>query len=176
MSFCVRVLVCFILFFASHSVRGVEQPSRLGELDAFWSEVSRSVREGDFAGYAATCHQEGVLVSEAKQSSYPLSKALAGWKQGFEDTKAGKMNADVQFRFTQRIGDDSTSHETGIFRYATIDANGKETPAYIHFAALLVKRKGRWLVMMEHQKTPATQEEWEAAKSGVKPNTKPATK
>lgn len=168
-SYCLTLI---LLFLATPFVSGDNQPSRLAELDAFWSEVSRSVREGDFAGYAATCHPEGVLVSGAKQTSYPLSKALSGWKQGFDDTKAGKMKADVEFRFTQRIGDDSTSHETGIFRYATVDADGKETPAYIHFTALLVKRKGRWLVLMEHQKTQASEKEWEASKNGVKGRTK----
>lgn len=120
------------------------------------------MKEGDFDGYAATCHPKGVLVSGAKKTSYPLTKALAGWKQGFVDTKAGKLKADVVFRFSQRIGDQTTSHETGIFRYATIDGSGKETAAYIHFEALLTKEKGRWQVLMEYQKTEATEKEWNA--------------
>ncbi|MGD2123925.1 MAG: hypothetical protein PVJ76_19395, partial [Gemmatimonadota bacterium] len=36
---------------------------RTGELDAFWAEVSRTVAEGDFEGYAATYHEDAVLVS-----------------------------------------------------------------------------------------------------------------
>lgn len=159
-------LILLLLSLVAHTVAAEEkQQGKLRDLDAFWAEVSRSVNEGDFEGYAATCHPRGVLVSEAKQTSYPLTKALAGWKQGFEDTKAGKMKASVEFRFSHRIGDDTTAHETGIFRYATIDDTGKETPALIHFAALLVKSKGHWLVLMEHQKTEATEKEWDALKS-----------
>ena len=71
-----------------------------GELDAYWSEVSRSVSAGDFAGYSATCHPEGVLVSGVKQTSYPLAQALAKWKQGFDDTRAQRMQASVEFRFS----------------------------------------------------------------------------
>jgi hypothetical protein len=48
-------------------------------------------------------------VSGLSETSYPISQALDGWKQGFVDTKDGKM-------------------------------------------------------MMEYQKTLATQEEWDAAK------------
>ena len=61
------------------------QAKRLGELDAYWTEVSRTVREGDFKGYKATCHPKGVLVSGRKKTSYPLSTALAGWKKEFDD-------------------------------------------------------------------------------------------
>jgi len=61
------------------------------ELNAYWAEVSRSVKEGDFAGYSATCHPLGILVSGNKKTSYPLATALAKWKQGFEDTKAKKI-------------------------------------------------------------------------------------
>lgn len=130
------------------------------ELNAFWREVARTVKEGDFDGYAATCHPQGVLVSEAKQASYPLATALKGWKQGFADTKSGEMQAKVEFRFSKRMGDATTAHETGIFRYTTIDSNGEESEAAIHFAALLVKADGKWQILMEHQKTKATEKEW----------------
>ena len=144
-----------------------EPTSRIAELDSLWAEVSRSVKAGDFDGYAATCHPSGVLVSEKRQTSYPLSKALAGWKQGFLDTQSGKMKATVEFRFSRRLGDETTSHETGIFRYATVDAEGKSSVALIHFTALLVKSEGRWQVFMEHQKSEATDEEWKALKAGA---------
>lgn len=137
---------------------------RLGELDAYWAEVSRAVREGDFAGYAATCHEEGVLVSGVKRTSQPLSKALARWKQEFLDTKAGKTKANVEFAFSQRFGDRCTAHETGIFLYSTADGEGKRTEEFIHFEGLLIKRRGTWQILMEYQKSKATPEEWRALK------------
>ena len=148
----------FVLLFLL--IQSVAAESQTHELDEFWAVVAKSVKEGDFERYAATCHPQGVLVSEAKQSSVTLDKALARWKQGFTDTKRGKMKAEVEFRFSQRIGDENTAHETGIFRYATINDAGEESVARIHFAALLVKTEDRWQVLMEHQKTKATVEEW----------------
>jgi len=132
-------------------------------LDALWAEVSRLVMEGDFAGYSATCHPDGVLVSGSKASSYPLSKALAGWRQGFEDTKAGKLKASVAFRFSQRFGDATTAHETGIFLYTSEPTGGEANKAYIDFEALLLKDgEGEWKVMMEYQKSAVNEEAWEA--------------
>ena len=113
--------------------------------------MSRSVREGDFQGYKATCHEEGVLVSGTNNSSYPLSDALARWKKDFTATKEEKIKASVEFRFSQRIGDTTTAHETGIFLYSSGDPGENSKDEYIHFQALLVKRKGSWKIMMEYQ-------------------------
>lgn len=129
------------------------------ELDAFWSEVSRTVAEGDFEGYSATYHPDAVVIfGEVTQ---PISAALAGWEAGFTDTRAGRTTASVRFRFSERRNDDTTAHETGIFCYEAQPASGEGSAACVHFEALLVKRDG-WKMLMEFQKGPATAAEWEA--------------
>lgn len=133
---------------------------RLQELDAYWAEVSRTVSEGDFEGYKATCHPAGVLVSGKRKTSYPLTSALKKWKKEFDATKAGEMKASVDFRFGQRWGDETTAHETGMFRYASQPKGGPETVAFIELEALLVKVSGEWKVVMEFQKSELTEVDW----------------
>ncbi len=132
------------------------------QLDAYWAEVTRTVEEGDFDGYAALYHPDAVLVNLGSGNSYPISQALAGWEQGFVDTREGKGTASVSFRFTQRLHDATTAHETGIFRYTYTPQGGEQTVAQVHFNALLVRKDGVWLMLMEYQKQPATAEEWDA--------------
>lgn len=138
--------------------------ARMAELDGYWAEVSRAVKSGDFVAYAATCHPEGVLVSGAKGMSQPLREALARWKKEFDDTRDGQMAASVEFRLSKRVGDATTAHETGIFRYASQMKGGEAKEEFIHFEALLVKREGGWKILMENQKGTATEAEWEALK------------
>ncbi|MCF7734442.1 MAG: hypothetical protein K9N23_22355 [Akkermansiaceae bacterium] len=140
------------------------QDPRLAELDGFWAKVSRAVGKGDFESYKATCHPEGVLVSGTQKTSSPLADALVRWEKDFTATKSGAVKATVAFRFSQRLGDETTAHETGIFRYSTADPAGTRSQEYIHFEALLVKRNGSWQTLMEYQKSMATQEEWDALK------------
>lgn len=135
---------------------------RLKQLDAYWAEVSRAVGAGDFAAYEATCHPDGVLVSGSKKTSSPLADALKRWKKEFDATKSGEMKASVAFKFSQRFGDSTTAHETGMFLYTSVGPDGKETREYIHFEGLLVKRDGRWRIMMEYQKSKGTRAEYEA--------------
>lgn len=160
-TFLLKSSILFTILLAVSLPAAPGDTARLKELDAFWSKVSRTVREGDFEGYKETCHAEGVLVTGIKKTSQPLSKALERWQQEFADTKAGKMKASVEFRFSQRLGDETTAHETGIFLYSPGDDPARKE--YIHFEVLLVKRDG-WKTLMEFQKSKATREEWEALK------------
>lgn len=155
------VVIVLTLFVSSTTFADGEK-GRLVELNAYWAEVSKAVRTGDFEAYKATCHDEGVLVSGSQKTTYPLSKALAGWKQGFLDTKEGKMKANVEFRFSRRLGDDTTAHETGIFRYSTVDANGERANHYVNFEGLLLKKNKKWMILMEYQKSTATKTQWNA--------------
>lgn len=141
---------------------------RIAEIDrTYWTEISRTVKEGDFEGYKATCHENAVLVATAGKNkrSEPMTVALARWKQGFMDTKQGKQMDNVQFRFSQRVGGENTAHETGIFYFTSHDATGKLlSESYTHLEALLVKQGDRWVCMMEYQKAAATKAEWDALK------------
>lgn len=163
---CAAVLLLNTAGFAADELEQKKEldAQRFAELDKYWAEVSRSVREGDFEGYKATCHSEGVLVAGTRKNSQPLSVALARWEADFIATKSGKIKANVEFRFSQRIGDESTAHETGIFRYSTVDSEGKSVAEFIHFEGLLVKRQGNWKILMEYQKSKAELKDWQGLK------------
>ena len=140
---------------------------RIAELNQYFTELSRTVREGDFEGYKATYHEDAVCVFTSGKKKYtnPIDVQLALWKPGIDDTKAGKTQNNVEFRFSQRVGDPTSAHETGIFYFTSIDKNGKVlSTGGVHFEILLVKRNGAWLALMEYQKARTTQQEWDELK------------
>ncbi|MFN5168804.1 MAG: hypothetical protein ACK5DD_04215 [Cyclobacteriaceae bacterium] len=151
----------------TNSSRTLADSARLAELDRYWAEVARTVREGDYDGYAASYHPDAVCVftTGKNKRTAPIREQLEQWKAGFTDTKAGKVKNNVEFRFSQRVGDATSAHETGIFYFTSVDANGKVlSSGAVHFEGLLTKRNGVWLSLMEYQKARATQAEWEALK------------
>lgn len=137
----------------------------IAELDAYWAEVSRTVQEGDFEGYAATYHPDAVLVFAGSNATMPIADGLAVWKNGFDATASGAQKASVSFRFSRRLNSATTAHEIGIFHYQADGPDGV-TDAMVHFTGLLVKKDGRWLMMMEDQEELATQAEWDALAPG----------
>lgn len=160
----VNLIIALILspFLAFSQANEKEESLRLKGLDAYWAEVSRAVSEGDFEGYSATCHPKGTLVWGVGKKAYPISTALAGWKSDFVDTKSGVRKSSVEFRFSQRLGENGAAHETGIFHY-TFKKGDEQADDYINFEALLVK-DGTWKIMMEYQKSYATKEDWDKLK------------
>ena len=138
------------------------QHSLSHELDAYWGELSRTVDAGDFEGYKALYHEDAIMVNEISGSTYPIGDAFAGWKQGFDDTKEGMMDAEVTFRFSKRLIDGVTSFETGIFRYVAQPNGEAPSVSLIHFDALCIKKDGQWLMVMERQISRATELEWDA--------------
>jgi ketosteroid isomerase-like protein len=140
---------------------------RLAELDKLWKEVARTDREGDFEGLKAVYHEDVVVVSATgnNQTSSPISTTIEEWKEDLLNAKSGKVKANVEFLFSQQMGSKTTAFDAGIFHHTAIDKEGKRLPdAYIHFDMLLVKRKGKWLLLMEYQKSIATKEEWDLLK------------
>ena len=139
------------------------EETRKQELNTFYNNLSKTVAEGDFDGYSKTYHKDAVIIFafDKNKISLPIKKALAGWKQGFVDTKKGKSISSVEFRFSQRIINETTAHDTGIFVYSTSNSDGSNKVEYpIHFEMLLVKKNNKWLATMEYQKSKANMKEW----------------
>jgi len=155
-----RYTGAFALLLVVTNVAAWDHQSTNDELNAFWAEVSRTVQEGDFYGMAATYHDDAILVNGMSETSYPIASALKGWKPDIDRTKAGEVAASVEFRFSQRLSDETTAHETGIFHYSAKPEDGELNEYYIFFEGLLVKKGGEWKMLMEYQRSTATAEDF----------------
>lgn len=156
----IRRVLASLLFLVFGAI--LQAQDLAAELDEYWLRVSQAVKTGDLEAYRATCHPDGVLVSGKNAKSELLSQALIRWSKEFADTKTGKMKARVEFRFSKRIIGKDTAHDTGIFLYSSQRVGEEWKRDYVHFEALLLKKNGKWKILMEFQKSLATEAEWSA--------------
>lgn len=126
--------------------------------DELYREIIRTVIEADFDGMAATYHPDAVLVSRERTTA--ISEQIPRWREAGEAFANAGGRATVAFRFSSRVSGDVSAFDAGIFRYAQITAEGKETASYLFFENLSVTKHGRWLTMMERQKELATEADW----------------
>jgi len=126
--------------------------------DSLYEEIQRTVAEVDFSGMAAVYHPDAVLVSA--RSTAAISDILPRWKAAGEKLQSDGGQASVAFRFTARQHNETSAFDSGIFRYATIDADGVEKATFVYFENLSVYRDGRWLTMMERQMAPTSESDW----------------
>jgi len=127
---------------------------------AIWSVISATVAAGDIEGMAATYHPDAVLVSAT--GTVAITEQLVKWGEGMESNRRAGRTASVAFRFESRQHGESTAFERGLFRYAETDRDGLEEAMFVPFEALLVKKDGRWLMLMERQLEPADEHAWDA--------------
>ena len=130
------------------------------ELNAFWIEAERQVREGDFEAYSNSFHYDAILVNGISNNSIPIKEALDGWEKGFEDTRQRQMKASVEFRFSETIIGTSSAYQKGIFFYTSEYAEQSPVSVFIHFEVLLTKSNDIWKILMEYQKEYASYEDW----------------
>ena len=161
MNLIAKICVVFCLAGFYYTVADGQESSTSTELDEFWAAVARTVMEGDFEAYRDSYHPDAILVSGVSNISKPIAQALVDWESGFTETREGNNSVSLEFKFTRRLNDASTAHETGMFRYVSTTADGETHTTYMHFEALLI-RQGGWKTLMEYQTSPATAEDWQA--------------
>ena len=120
--------------------------------------ISTTVINADVDGMARTYHPDAVVVNA--NGTTPIREQIAKWGRDMVAATRRGEKATVEFRFSRRQDDATSAFEAGIFMYTVTDKSGTSTAAYVPFESLLVRRRGRWLTVMERQFAAVTVEEW----------------
>jgi uncharacterized protein (TIGR02246 family) len=152
---------CLLICFGPGSSFAGDRTTRMIDRDV-WSVVSRTVAESDIVGMANTYHPDAVLVGE--DGTVPIAEQLTKWGRDMQEARQAGTTASVSFRFTSRRDDKKTAFEAGIFKYSVTGPSGEQTSSYIRFEALLVKKGGKWLTVMERQLGAVDEATWAAVK------------
>ena len=158
-------MLALVLFVSFASAAHGQANSSSAAIDAdVWKPVAASVANDDIVAMGKTYHPDAILVM--RSGTKRISEALAGWGRDMVTNKGKGITATVEFRFSQRQDDGETAFETGMFKYTTKDKAGVTTPRYIRMEALLVKKGGKWLMMMERQLEAVDEAAWNALPRG----------
>ncbi|NQZ80229.1 MAG: hypothetical protein HRT52_04355 [Colwellia sp.] len=147
-----------LLFTLGFSISVNAHQQKQYETDFLYRTIIETVQEVDFERMGSTYHPDAVIVTSKK--STPIKSVLKRWKKEGEQLEKDGGFARVKFRFLKRIVNETTSFESGIYRYSMVDKLGTEQVFYAHFEDLNVKKDGKWLTIMEHQTKSATEQEW----------------
>jgi hypothetical protein len=129
------------------------------DTNSLYQRLTSAVDKADFIMMASAYHPDAVLVKKGKTT--PIKHALTRWtKEGTSWAQKGGK-ASLEFRFSERVVDETSSFEKGIYKYKTISKTGQEKVYLVHIENLSVKRNGIWVTLMEKQLNNATKSEWE---------------
>jgi hypothetical protein len=131
------------------------------ELDAFWEVVVSSVENWDIDAQKATYHPDAISVTD-HEASY-RTRRIADLFAEARDATSVPPDATVAFRFSSRVHDEATAHEVGVYRFH----QAGEEPFYGGVDSYLVKKDGRWLILLEIMRREGlAQAEWDELGEG----------
>ena len=151
MTFKATLLACLLV---STSISAVAK-----DTNSLYERLITSVDKADFKMMASAYHPDAVLVKKDKTT--PIKQALNRWtKEGTSWAQKGGK-ASLEFRFSERVVNETSSFEKGIYKYKMISNTGEEKVYLVHIENLSVKRNGMWVTLMEKQLNNATKSEWD---------------
>ncbi len=155
----ISVLLGSICFLSANAADVAATPVT-HEIDVdVWNVIVDTVVTNDIIRMGTTYFPDAILVGP--KGTKPIATALEKWGRDMREAQAKGDTAAVAFRFSQRQDNAETAFESGIFKYTEIAKSGSSTSFYIPFEQLLLKKNGKWRILMERQLPDVTQGEWD---------------
>ncbi|WP_417463786.1 YybH family protein [Kordiimonas sp.] len=128
-----------------------------------WEVFTRSYQENDGELHVSIYHPE--VVRPISQNGTVLSGTAYTdhLRKMFANRKArGASGADIHFRFNERLHNNDSAYEVGIYRLTGQRPDGTDFVNYGNFRVVLKKHEGRWKIMFDAD-VPADEAAWDAA-------------
>ena len=96
-------------------------------------------------------HAKDVIRIPANQNLIIGYKSyMAGIQESFNHSKEKKETRSIELRFFERLANDSIASERGIYKFILNKSTDEERTYYGQFHVLLVKRDGKWKILMDY--------------------------
>ena len=96
-------------------------------------------------------HANDVMRIPANQSKIIDYKSyMDGIKKSFEQAREKNETRSISLRFFERLANDTLASERGIYKFTLNDGTKDEKNYYGQFHVLLVKRDGKWKILMDY--------------------------
>jgi ketosteroid isomerase-like protein len=155
----VAALLCSMCLATAHAADQAKAPATQ-EIDAdVWNVIVDTVAKYDIVRMGSTYLPDAVLVTPKETAT--IAKTLEKWGKDMVAAQSKGEIDSVAFRFSRRQDGAETAFETGIFKYSVLEKSGTTKAYYSPFETLLIKKNGKWRIVMERQFTPVTQAEWD---------------
>lgn len=126
-------------------------PAILKAIDAdIWVPYSKAFAEGKVNDYIALHSKSLLRVMGDLKFVDPYDGFVKNMQEMFDSLKQQNARVSIQFRFTERIANQDTASERGIYEFVMTDAKGKVTKNYSRFHNFLKKEGGKWKIVMDY--------------------------
>lgn len=126
-------------------------PDTLKAIDQdVWLPFIQAFSEGNADAYIGL-HSKHLIrpMGDAKRIE-PYDKWSAGTRGMFKSFADRGTKVGIDFRFLERIANDDTASERGIFEFSLTNPKGETQKSYGKFHVILRKDEGKWKILMDY--------------------------
>lgn len=163
-----QLLLVVLLTAAGVGTAHAQADAVAAQIDEYWTEVARTVAEGDLEGYWANFHPDAVGVGRDTSGTLRTRLIAEQYERsiaGTAEVRAGRVWRRIEFRLASRLHDSATAHVVGLSHFRRTAEGDPPVDRYDGVDSYLVRRNGRWVMLLNFQAGPATKAEWDALDS-----------
>jgi hypothetical protein len=143
-TFIVTLFSCTTIIFSFSQTK-----TNLEDINTTWKKFYKAFETLDYTLMAEIHSQDLVRVSGGKRI-VDYDTYINNYKAGFEHDKTGGQTSTISLRFFERINNDSTASERGIYKLVRNKGTNNEEAYYGQFHVLLKKSNGVWKITMDY--------------------------
>ena len=111
-----------------------------------WKPFIKSFDQNDIGLFKSLHLPELIRVQTNEILNYETY--MKGYASMFDQMKQKKSHYTIDLRFTRRVADSTRAFEEGFYKTSSI-LNGTERTGYGRFSVVLLKKEGRWKILLD---------------------------
>ncbi len=139
-------LVFLLLFVSTSNAQSIDN---LKIINTVWSKFYKAFETLDYTLMAEIHAKELVRISGGKRI-LDYDTYVNNYKSGYKRDKETNQTSNISLRFFERINNDSTASERGIYKLVRNKGTEKEKAYYGQFHVLFKKTNDEWKIIMDY--------------------------
>jgi len=126
-------------------------PAILKAIDAdVWIPYSKAFEAGNANEYIGLHSTSLIRVMGDLKYVDPYAGFTKNMQDMFANLSKQRAKVSIQFRFTERIANQDSASERGIYEFTLTNAKGVSDKTYSRFHSFLKKEGGKWKIVMDY--------------------------
>ena len=144
-----KVLIVLALISVIINPSYSQTKENLEAINTTWDKFYQAFSTLDYTLMAEIHSKDLVRVSGGKRI-LDYDTYINNYKAGFERDKTAGVTSDISLRFFERVNNDSTASERGIYRLVRNKGKDNEQIYYGQFHVLFQKMDNTWMITMDY--------------------------
>lgn len=141
-------LLIIICFLCTHTVKA-QKTLNLKDINTVWAKFYKAFETLDYT-LMAEIHSEDLVRVSGGRRILDYDTYIANYKASYKRDKDANQTSHISLRFFERINNDSTASERGIYKLVRNKGTNKEQAYYGQFHVLFKKIDGEWKITTDY--------------------------